>query len=358
MTFPKVLALLAVFLFGSVVVIAFFKESKESTAIVATNTPSPTNVSSPIEVKLDRNIQVISTASSSPSPSSSQRQEEKKPEIQNQPSVSNPIAQVDSPKPVEIPIPNVNRIEELFNKGDPKLPIVETITYKSRVSWQKGRPAWLSDYANHYQTSRHFIARSLNGKPDYFKQDLAEGERFNVLRKDKNFRFYLAVDLSRCKMWFYYDDLDVNQRVLLKVYSVGLGRIDETAASGMLTPIGKYSLGNKIAIYKPKMIGPYHGKQIEMIGVFGSRWIPFEKEVSDCSLPAKGFGLHGMPWALTATGERVEDRSSLGKHASDGCIRLASEDIEELFAIIITKPTLIELVKHYNDTGSTKILRD
>lgn len=355
MTFPKILILLAVFLFGSVILIAFFKDSKTPAAIISPNTTSLSDVSSPIEVKLDRDIKILTTTSSIPP----QRQEDK---IEVQPESLSlaiaPIAQDDIPKPAEPLIPTVNRIEELFNKVGAKLPIVETITYKSRVSWQKGRPAWLSDYANHYQTSRHFIARSLNGKPDYFKQDLAEGERFNVLRKDKNFRFYLAVDLSRCKMWFYYDDLDANQRVLLKVYSVGLGRIDETAASGLLTPIGKYSLGNKIAIYKPKMMGPYHGKQIEMIGVFGSRWIPFEKEVGDCSLPAKGFGLHGMPWTLTASGERVEDRSSLGKYQSDGCIRLASEDIEELFAIIITKATLIEIVKHYKETSSTKILRD
>lgn len=354
MTFPKILALLAVLLFGSVMVIALLKEGKAPSTVTSTYVPSAITASSPIEVKLDRDIQVIST------PSSSRRQEEKKAETQSQapaPLLS-PVAPTEIVKTTEASIPDVNRIEELFNKGDLKLPIVETITYKSRVSWQKGRPAWLSDYANHYQTSRHFIARSLNGKPDYFKQDLAEGQCFNVLRKDKNFRFYLAVDLSRCKMWFYYDDLDVNQRVLLKTYAVGLGRLDDKAASGMLTPIGKYKLGNKIAIYKPKMMGPYHGKQIEMIGVFGSRWIPFEKEVSGCSLPAKGFGLHGMPWMLTSTKERVEDRSSLGKHESDGCIRLASEDIEELFAIIITKPTLIELVKHYNETGSTKILRD
>ena len=88
-------------------------------------------------------------------------------------------------------LPEADRIEELFNKQDPRLPIVETIIYKSRVPWQKGRPAWLSDYASHYETSRHFIARSLNGSPDYLKQDLAEGNRFNVLRLDKEINFYL-----------------------------------------------------------------------------------------------------------------------------------------------------------------------
>ena len=142
-----------------------------------------------------------------------------------------------------IELPEADRIEELFNKDGPKLPIVETITYKSLVPWQKGRPAWLSDYAGHYETSRHFIARSLNGKPDYFKQELAEGARFNVLRKDKNFEFALIVDTSRCKMWFYYVDLDQKQKVLLKTYQVGLGRLDASKTSGLLTPLGKYTLG-------------------------------------------------------------------------------------------------------------------
>ena len=239
---------------------------------------------------------------------------------------------------------NADRIRELFNTDGPKLPIVETITYKSRVDWQKGRPAWLSDYARHYQTSRHFIARSLNGNPEYFKQEIAEGDSFNVLRKDQNIQFHLLVDLSTCKMRLYYDLPDNKERVLLKTYSVGLGRMDESKASGFLTPFGKYTLGNKIAIYKPKMMGYHNGDQIEMIGTFGTRWIPFDKEVGECSAPAKGLGIHGLPWTATSAGEKVQDRSSIGKYQSDGCIRLASEDMEELFAIIITKPTTIELV--------------
>lgn len=246
-------------------------------------------------------------------------------------------------------LPDANRIEELFNLDGPKLPIVETITYKSRVAWQKGRPAWLADYARYYKTSRHFIARSLNGTPDYFKQEVAENGRFNVFRLDKNIQFYLLVDLSRCRMWFYYDDLDTKERVLLKTYQVGVGRFDGSKISGFLTPTGKYSLGNKVAIYKPKMMGRHNGDQIEMISVFGTRWIPFDKELSGCSAPAKGLGIHGLPWSLNASGERIQDRSSLGRYMSDGCVRLATEDVEEIFAIIITKPTVIEIVKDFHD---------
>src|SRR5690348_14356285 len=93
--------------------------------------------------------------------------------------------------PAKDDFPNIDRVFQLFTLGPSKLPIVETITYASTVPWLKGRPAWLVDYASHYNTSRHFIARSLNGKPDYFSQKISEGSRFNVFRTDKRIQFYL-----------------------------------------------------------------------------------------------------------------------------------------------------------------------
>jgi len=259
------------------------------------------------------------------------------------------VAHTPAPAPARpgAPLPEANRIQEFFNRVEPKFPIVLTVTYKSRVPWQKGRPAWLSDYASHYATSRHFIARSLNGKPDYFKQDVSEGDRFNVLHPDKKINFYLLIDTSRCKMWFYYLDLDTNERVLVKTYNVGLGRIDNTKPSGLLTPLGKYTLGDKIAIYKPKLTGYHNGQKVELIRVFGTRWIPFDKEVGEATASPEGFGIHGLPWQPNEKGELVESRDSLGKYESDGCIRLMTPDIEELYAIIITRPTIIELVKDF-----------
>lgn len=247
-------------------------------------------------------------------------------------------------------IPEVNRIPQLFALDSSKLPIVETISYTSRVPWLKDRPAWIADYATHYSTSRHFIARSLNRKPDYFTQKVTPGDRFNVFKCDKNIQFHLLIDLSRCRMWFYYVDLDANERMLLKTYRVGVGRIDPKTQSGYLTPTGKYILGSKIAIFKPGTMGIFQERKTEMIRVFGTRWIPFEKEVEGCTENPKGFGIHGAPWVMDPlSGQCIEDRSKIGKYESDGCIRLNSEDIEELFSIIVTKPTQIELVKDYHD---------
>ena len=246
--------------------------------------------------------------------------------------------------------PQVDRISQLFTTGPNKLPIVETITYSSQVPWLKGRPAWVGDYAVNYATSRHFIARSLNGKADYFTQKVSPGSKFNVFRKDKNFQFYLLVDISSCKMAFYYPAWKSSTKEsLLKTYTVGLGK-KATTASGTLTPLGKYLLGDKIAVYKPGIMGLFQDKEVEMIRVFGTRWLPFGKELGECTASAKGYGIQGAPWSPAKQEERwTELRQVVGQYDSDGCIRLNHEDIEELFSIIITKPTVVEIVKNMKD---------
>lgn len=247
-------------------------------------------------------------------------------------------------------LPNADLVQRLFHPGQPMLPIVETITYSSRVPWQNERAAWVADYAAHYNTSRHFIARSLNRKPDYFTQNVANGDRFNVLKEGKNISFYLLVDLSRCKLWFYYLDGDSNERVLLKRYDVGLGRQDPSRGSGSLTPLGKYSLGSKVAIYRPTVTGIYQGERVEMVRIFGSRWIPFDQELAHCTEPAKGFGLHGAPYVEEGEAKELkESLAGIGRYDSDGCIRLAAADIEELFSIVISRPTTVEIVSDFHD---------
>jgi hypothetical protein len=236
-------------------------------------------------------------------------------------------------------------VDRLFATNESRLPIVETITYAPRVPWMKGRPAWLADYAAHYNTTRHFIARSLNQKIDYFNQKIFPGDKFNVLKKDVE--FYLLVDLSTARMWFYALDTAKAERYLLKTYKVGLGRRDSFKLSGCLTPKGRYLLGQKVALYQPKVMGYFHDRQIEMMRIFGTRWIPFEKELEGASQKARGLGLHGAPWINDPEKGLIEDRERIGSYESDGCIRLYSEDIEELFAIIISKPTVVEIVSAF-----------
>lgn len=247
-------------------------------------------------------------------------------------------------------LPSADRIEELYSLVGARLPFVETVTYSSRVPWKKGRAAWVVDYASHYDTSRHFIGRSLNGPGGYDKQDVANGDRFNVLKRDSDLRFHLVVDLSRSHMWFYAYDKEEDRRYLLKDYPVGLGREDERQVSGSLTPLGVYELGGRIAVYRPGMMGTFQNAPTEMVRVFGSRWIPFEKEVRDCTAPAKGLGIHGVPWDGEDVARSPEyDENWMGNYESDGCLRLRTEDVEELFAIIVTKPTTVEIVKDFHE---------
>lgn len=242
-----------------------------------------------------------------------------------------------------------DQISRLFTTGRQKLPLVETIRYKARVPWLQGRPAWVSDYASHYSTSRHFIARSLNGKKDYYTQKIAPGDQFNVLKKEV--RFHLVVDLSRCKMWFYGIDESSNQeKILLKTYKVGLGRLDQDSYSGLLTPKGKFVLGDKVAIYKPGMQGYFQEAEVEMVRIFGTRWIPFSEEVSGEGESPRGYGFHGAPWVYDAdTDTYQEDLSTIGGYDSDGCVRLSQNDIEELYSIVITKPTVVEIVSDFHE---------
>lgn len=197
-----------------------------------------------------------------------------------------PIPVAPAAKGVTEVFPEVDRIHQLFALDCTELPIVETVSFTSRVPWLKDRPAWIADYASHFQTSRHFIARSLNQKNDYLTQKVHPGDRFNVFRKDKDIRFHLLADLSKCRMWFYY--LDGNEKVLLKTYRIGVGKPDNSCASGCLTPLGKFPLGDKVAIYKPGITGFFHDQKTEMIRIFGTRWLPFDQ--------GRGLGIHGLPW--------------------------------------------------------------
>lgn len=334
MSFPKFILIFGLILFGTIGVMGYYKKQG------STNTPeatAQTPATQSIEIILKEPTKATETSREVALPK----------ETKQDPAQYFTADQVWERRNASLP--SGNRIELLFNRGEPKLPIVQTIKYSSRVGWQKGRPAWLSDYAGHYHTSRHFIARSLNGKPDYYKQDVSEGDSFNVFREDADIAFHLVVDLSRCQLWFYYHDRGTNERVLLKNYEIGLGRVDSYRASGLLTPLGTYKLGDRIATYKPKSMGYFNGEKVEMIRVFGTRWIPFEEEVEGVTEPAKGLGIHGVPWVADNQGKLVEDVSCVNDYTSDGCIRLATQDIEEIFAIVVTKPTYITIVRDFND---------
>lgn len=340
MTLPRIFLAVTIVLFGVIGTLAFVKRGKaKKSAPAAKETVQDKNRAAlPIEVDLSA-LGVKSVAAQSVT--SVVTKEEATSAV--------PHAAIDDLEDVDV-------IELLFRKNSP-LPLVQTIHYKARVPWKSGRSAWLVDYAAHYKTPLHFIARSINGRADYEPKMINDGQSFNVLSADA--QFHLLIDLSRCKLWLYGVMPDRGERVLLKTYKVGLGRPDSKKLSGSLTPLGSYRLGSRVAIFKPKMMGNHKNKRVELVTVFGTRWIPFEKELYNCSEPAKGYGIHGTPWQLDPhLGKLADNTQSLGKYESDGCIRLKTQDIEEIYAIISTREAVVEIVRDYNQAklpGKEKI---
>lgn len=328
MSFPKIIIIGAVVTFGSIASMAVYKKKSEANKDNSVCTIKPNQVQE-ILVTEDNPVEKV---------------------VPKVADIEEVTVQESKSEGQGVVYPEADNIDFLFTTDAAKSPLVETVTYTSRVPWLSGRPAWIADYASHYETTRHFIARSLNKKIDYFTQKVAAGDRFNVLKKDVS--FHILIDLSASKMWLYGIDGKENKRYLLKNYQVGVGRKDSKKASGYLTPLGKYLLGSRVAIYKPKTMGYFQDRQIEMIKVFGTRWMPFDKEVEGCTESAKGFGIHGCPWFNDkTTGDLLEDREKIGRYESDGCVRLFSEDIEEIFAIVISKPTVIEIVSDFREAN-------
>jgi len=245
--------------------------------------------------------------------------------------------------PVNAVLPEIDRMNQLFSIDSEKFPIVETLSFTPKVAWLQGKLAWIGDYAAHFKTSRHFIARSLHGKPRYFDQQIASGQKFNVYKLSRPFDFHMVVDLSARQMALYYFDQTTQERVLIKTYQVGIGRADEESDKGSLTPIGTFKIGSKTAIYKAGAMGTFHNQQVEMVRVFGSRWLPLEPLEAGGINPVKGLGIYGLP--LKETLEQI----SIDHYATDGGICLKTEDIEELYAVILTKSTFVHIVSHMDE---------
>lgn len=128
----------------------------------------------------------------------------------------------------------------------------------------------------------------------------------------------IKVSKSRCRLYVY------DGGRLFKVYPVGIGRQDRT-------PAGTFELGEKVknpAWYsKGKKYLPGTPENI-----LGSRWLKLVPTgTTDPHLD--GYGIHG-----------TNEPDSVGKSASNGCVRMRNEDVNELFSITPMK-TPVEIVE-------------
>lgn len=95
---------------------------------------------------------------------------------------------------------------------------------------------------------------------------------------------------------------------VLKVYRVATGANNHT-------PVGTYQIINKLVnpvwYFDGKAIPPESPENI-----LGTRWMGFNQPFSD-------YGIHG-----------TTDPDSIGKQATQGCVRMLNSDVEELYSIL------------------------
>lgn len=102
---------------------------------------------------------------------------------------------------------------------------------------------------------------------------------------------------------------------VVRVFPVAVGKPSTPSPEGQFQVVTR--LAHPTWYHAGKVVGP--GKANPL----GTRWL---------GLSVKGYGIHG-----------TNVPSSIGKHASHGCIRMRNEDVEALFALV-TLGVRVELV--------------
>lgn len=107
--------------------------------------------------------------------------------------------------------------------------------------------------------------------------------------------------------------------VYVKRFAIGIGKDSST-------PEGTFTVRGKTA--KPAWTDPKTGKRHkygEPGHLIGSRWLGFDKDGG-----STGYGIHG-----------TIEPETIGKAASEGCIRLTNDDVEALYALVPEGATVV-----------------
>ncbi len=154
--------------------------------------------------------------------------------------------------------------------------------------------------AANFNTTVELIKRSNNLKDDRIKP----GMKLKIWTG----KFTFVVDKSQNSL-----TLKSNEEVM-KIYRVSTGKDN-------FTPIGTFKIDTKLIDPPWKGIPPGDPRNI-----LGSRWLGFAE-------PFKNYGIHG-----------TIDPESIGKHVTQGCVRMLNSDVEELYTIlpIGTEVTIVE----------------
>ncbi|MCM8783690.1 MAG: L,D-transpeptidase family protein [Candidatus Omnitrophica bacterium] len=157
--------------------------------------------------------------------------------------------------------------------------------------------------AQRFNTTVELIRKANNLKEDAF---LRPGMKLKITKE----KFSVLVDKSQNTLTLKADDR------VVKVYTVSTGLNN-------ITPVGTFKIINKITKpvwYKDgKVISPDDPENI-----LGSHWL---------GISERGYGIHGTTQPET-----------IGKHVTQGCVRMYNHDVEELYIIlpIGTEVTIME----------------
>lgn len=168
------------------------------------------------------------------------------------------------------------------------------------------------------------LIQKINNIPDPTK--IQVGQTLKMIRGP----FHAVVSKSRFVMDIFLEEPKTGRRIFVKRFGVGVGRDGST-------PTGHWRLvrGGKIthATWTPPASSNLARKRISWgepgypLGAKGY-WISMEgiKDKGNPHTREDGYGIHG-----------THDPASIGKASSLGCIRLADDDIEMLFAMLYDK---------------------
>ena len=171
---------------------------------------------------------------------------------------------------------------------------------KQRYRVQEGDA--LARIARRFGTTVEAIQRMNNMTPE--RSMIYVGDILYVLEGD----WSILVSKEHFALVLYNGD------ELFKVYEVGIGRQDRT-------PTGTFVVRNKLR--EPDWTPP--GRRIpygDPENVLGTRWIGL-LPVGDTDPTLSGYGIHGT-W----------EPETIGTAASQGCVRLRNQEVEELYALI------------------------
>lgn len=155
----------------------------------------------------------------------------------------------------------------------------------------------LTEIAAKYNCPYRFIMQ-INNITD--PRNLRAGERIKVLTGPKGkMAMKIVVDKSDFTLTLYLNNY------YLKQYNVGLGKFDKT-------PIGTFTITERVE--NPEWKGLKHGDPKNILGDY---WLTLASD------KFTGLGIHG-----------TNKPDTIGRNASEGCIRMRNEDIRELFIVV------------------------